>query len=69
MGVVFEQAVSFLQPGYAHTVEQKRRDALRMEQIGDGAPAIIDLDAGIAWISPRSPQGPAVTDSAGSRLP
>jgi len=44
---VFGEAVTFLQPGYAHTLEEKRREEISREVLGDGAPALVDLEAGV----------------------
>lgn len=55
LGDVFGAGVSFLQPGYGHTLEEKRRQAIEREQIESGAPPVeVDLVAGvIRLLSPR----------------
>ncbi len=52
LGDVFGAGISFLQPGYAHTLAEKRRQALRREETGEGAPPEVDLDAGVICLTP-----------------
>ena len=54
---MFGEAVAFLQPSYAHTLTEKRRQALEREVPGDSAPPLVDLDEGVIRIGP-GPHGP-----------
>lgn len=59
---LFGEAVCFLQPSYAHTLEEKRRQALEREQIEEGSPPLVDLDAGVIRLQagPRETALPVV---------
>lgn len=64
VGDVLGAGISFLQPGYAHTLAEKRRQALRREQTGEGAPPEVDLDAGVIRLTPPPEAGPAAARRA-----
>ncbi len=55
-GDVVGVAVTFLQPGHAHTLAEKRRQALDREQPESGAPPLeVDLERGVVRLLPADP--------------
>jgi len=59
-GAVFGEAIALLQPGYAHTLAEKRRQESSREVPEDGAPPLIDLEAGVIRITrPPAAEPPA----------
>jgi len=65
-GAMFGEAIALLQPGYAHTLAEKRREELHREELGDAGPPLIDLDAWVIRLASPRPQAPSADEAKAS---
>jgi hypothetical protein len=63
---VFGDVITLLQPGYAHTLAEKRREELHREEVGEAGPPLIDLDAGVIRLAVARPRTPSAGEAEAS---